>query len=126
MAIAGAVWLYGDFEEKPGLLGFLNSARKEYKGNSVRAIVSWGDSAFDYQKAYQAVAHLDLCVNVFKDGINGMYAPVETEVSISRSVHPLIMAATRCLHRYYVDSNEGEHWSWLAVSMFSLTMFKPA
>ena len=76
------MWLYGDFEKRPGLLGFLNSARKEHKGNCVRALVGWGQPDLDYLTAYESVAHLDLCVNVIKDGRNGMYAPVEAEVGI--------------------------------------------
>ena len=81
--LAGTVWLYGNFIKQGGILGFLHSARKEYKGNSVRALIGWGQPDLDFQKAHQSVAHLDLCVNVIKDGVNGVYGSVETEVSLA-------------------------------------------
>ena len=80
--LAGTVWLYGDFIKQGGILGFLQSARKEYKGNSVRTLIGWDQPDLDFQKARQSVAHLDLCVNVIKDSVNGMYMSVQTEVSL--------------------------------------------
>ncbi|KAK9803549.1 hypothetical protein WJX73_007935 [Symbiochloris irregularis] len=73
----GTLWLYGTFEEQPGLLGFLHSARKEHKGNCVRALIGWGEPRLDYRSAHDAVGSLDLCVNVFKGGSHGIYAPLE-------------------------------------------------
>ena len=77
---AGAVWLCGDFEKQPGLMGFLYSARKEHKGNCVRALINWGQPSIEYQKAVLEASKLDLCMNVFRNGKNGLYAPIETEV----------------------------------------------
>lgn len=61
-------------------MGFLYSARKEHKGNCVRGLINWGSRNFDWHKAALEARRLDLCVNVFKDGRNGLYAPMETEV----------------------------------------------
>lgn len=76
---AGTVWLYGDRVNHPGLLGFLTSARKEYKGDRVRAVVSSKPVA-DYTQLIQSSRRLDLLINFFDHGRNGYYAPVQTKV----------------------------------------------
>ena len=70
-------------EENPGLMGFFACARKEYKGNAARLLLSWETPGFDFQKAFEEVKGLDLTLNLYKKGVNGIYAIVETEVCIS-------------------------------------------
>lgn len=61
------------------MLGFLSSARKEMKGNSIRAICGWDASQSNAAERLDSVAKLDLIVNVFKDGRNGIYVPYEAD-----------------------------------------------
>ena len=76
------MWLYGDLEKRPGVLGFVHSARKEPKGDRVRGILNWGPLA--KEEAAQLVEKcrkLDLVDNVFKGGVHGAYVPVKAEVT---------------------------------------------
>jgi hypothetical protein len=82
--IAGTVWLYGDSKTCPGLLGFLTSARKEHKGDRLRAVLSWGGPGVeaDFDSLVDSARMLDLAVNVFDPtGQCGIYAPKKTQVS---------------------------------------------
>ena len=76
---AGTVWLYGDTVNHPGMLGFFTSARKEYKGDRTRAVVSH-EPGVDFGKLIQSARGLDLVINYYKKGYNGYYAPVQTKV----------------------------------------------
>lgn len=79
--------MYGDSKNHPGLLGFLTSARKEYKGDRLRVVGAWGGDSDDYEVDYDALLQksldLDLVGNMYDGDIHGAYAPVQTEVSIS-------------------------------------------
>ena len=79
---AGTVWLYGDEHNHPGLLGFLTSARKEFKGDRLRAIAAWGEDSdnIDYDGLVERALELDLISNVYQAGVHGSYAPVLTQV----------------------------------------------
>ena len=89
------MWLYGDTDKSPGLLGFITSARKEHKGDRVRAAISWGEPNRDYTQLIQKARSLDLIINVFENGVrNGVYAPVETEV---RPLFPFQSLAFSCI-----------------------------
>ena len=77
----GTVWLYGDFYQHPGLLGFLYSARKEHKGDCVRAVIGWDQPNINFRKAVDSIAPLDMILSVFKQGKLGIYAPVELSES---------------------------------------------
>lgn len=79
------MWLYGDSETSPGILGFLASARKEYKGDRVRVAARWGKPTdeSEYMKLIEISRPLDLVANTYKDGkLPGFYAPCETDVSL--------------------------------------------
>lgn len=65
-------------------MGFLYSARKEHKGDCVRGLINWGSPHFDYVDAAYEAQRLELTMNVFRDGVNGLYAPMETEVRIKQ------------------------------------------
>lgn len=86
------MWLYGDSEKSPGLLGFLTSARKEHKGDRVRAAISWGAPSADYKKLVEASRRLDLIINVYENGKrNGVYAPCETDVRPLKLISSVIL-----------------------------------
>ena len=77
---AGRLWLYGDFTKHAGLLGLFYSARKEHNGDCLRLIMGY-DNAVNpdtIQEVMLPIARLDLTVNVFKGGVHGIYAPMET------------------------------------------------
>ena len=80
MLPAGTVWLYGDTVTHPGMLDFLTSARKEYKGDRTRAVVSH-EPGVDFSKLIQSARGLDLVINYYRKGYNGYYAPVQTKVA---------------------------------------------
>ena len=80
------MWLYGDAQSCPGLLGFLTSARKEYKGDRLRAVFTWGSPAeeVDFDALVESARKLDLVVNCFdSSGRCGIYTPKKTQVIIS-------------------------------------------
>ena len=80
---AGTVWLYGDAQSCPGLLGFLTSARKEYKGDRLRAVFSCAASTgeVDFDVLVESARKLDLVVNCFDStGRCGIFAPKKTQV----------------------------------------------
>ena len=61
--------------------GFLSSARKEYKGNRARGVAAWGMGPKpDYKDLVEKMRKLDLVSNVFKDGVAGLYGPIESDV----------------------------------------------
>lgn len=60
-------------------MGFLTSARKEYKGDRTRAVVSH-EPGVDFSKLIQSARGLDMVINYYKKGYNGYYAPVQTKV----------------------------------------------
>ena len=61
--------------------GFLSSARKEYKGNRARGVAAWGMGPKpDYKDLVEKMRTLDLVSNVFKDGVAGLYGPIESDV----------------------------------------------
>lgn len=74
--------MYGDEVNHPGLLGFLTSARKEFKGDCLRAVAAWGEQTdnIDYESLVEKSLELDLMSNVFQAGVHGSYAPILTEV----------------------------------------------
>lgn len=77
--IAGTVWLYGDAVNHPGLRGFFASARKEYKGDRIRVVIS-SKPGVDYKKLIESARPLDLQTNYFEGQRNGVHAPVQTKV----------------------------------------------
>lgn len=65
------------------MLGFLTSARKEYKGDRLRAVVSETPGA-DFNDLIQSARRLDLLINYYNHGRNGHYAPTQASVSLHR------------------------------------------
>ncbi len=78
---ADAVWVHGDLQTSPGVQGFVNSARKEPKGDRVYGILSWDTDATPEELVEQC-SRLQLANNCFKDGRHGAYISVDTEVGI--------------------------------------------
>ena len=77
------MWLYGDTDKSPGLLGFITSARKEHKGRPRARGHQLGRAQQGLHPAHpERPAAWNLIINVFENGVkNGVYAPGETEVA---------------------------------------------
>jgi len=77
----GRLWLHGNKQTSPGLLGFVLSARKEPRGDLLRCVFSSGAKAPPSATLVEGARALDLMHNMFVDGVNGSYRAVLIEVS---------------------------------------------
>ena len=93
---ADAIWVHGDLKSSPGVQGFVNSVRKEPKGDRVYGILSWDTDATP-QELVEHASRLQLANNCFKNGRHGAYISVDTDVR-AFSLHFIQFAHTLCIH----------------------------
>ena len=74
------MWVHGDAETAPGLLGFVRSARKEPRGRLLRCVFAAGASSAQTAELVDASRKLDLLMNMFLDGRHGSYRNILTQV----------------------------------------------
>lgn len=77
-SIKGKLWMYGNMQTTPGLLGFTRSARKEPKGEHLRCVFSADDAPAS--DLIEECRRLDLYINMFSGGRNGSHRAVLVEV----------------------------------------------
>ena len=83
---ADAIWVHGNLKTSPGVQGFVNSARKEPKGDRVYGILSWDTDATP-QELVEHASRLQLANNCFKHGRHGAYISVDTDVRAALPLH---------------------------------------
>lgn len=70
--------------ESPGVQGFVNSARKEPKGDNIRGVLNW-DTDCSLAELIERSSRLDMANNCFKQGIHGAYISLDAAVRLARS-----------------------------------------
>ena len=74
-AHAQRLWLVGDAEQRPGVIGLSKCARMEPGGDAVRFAYDMGGAGgakLGDEAMVAAAAKLDMVCNIFQDGVHGI------------------------------------------------------